>query len=281
MSTLLDQRFETLFPDIPPQLGDFDRFDRLALMGPSNQAEEADPQKFFPQTWQEVNLAFNLKLRAAKLGQTAENYLDEVHTHQSKPEVQTMHPEAAVQVVTARMAGFAFSAWHDETMLSHLEEEVITDARGLDPASTLTLWQRLYTHDSLRGLRLLLRDLHVRQVARDAAFDDLRRPDPLGGVLRPTLSGEQRISDAYTVDGLPMVVAEEMKTTFSGYLASDAPYFVTRARQNRSHSKVFWNDRLVEAERNPFAQPIARPALVRLGLSPDYTPEAIAERELP
>ncbi|HSX23562.1 MAG TPA: hypothetical protein VLE74_00465, partial [Candidatus Saccharimonadales bacterium] len=155
MKAPIDERLSTLFPNLPPQIGDFDRFERLDMM-------QAD---FLPQSWEELQMAFPLWLRQNMTGQTANQHLDRVYHHQSQPAVDTLRPEAAVQFLTAKMGAFGLQAQRDLSALGRLRKDIVEFPE--DDDSTRTFGQRFQGMPLFDGPGQLLRDLDIRRVARD------------------------------------------------------------------------------------------------------------------
>lgn len=258
MTNQVDARLGTLFPNLPPQIGDFDRFERLDMM-------QTD---FLPQSWEELRMAFPLWLRQSQSGLTAGQHLDRVYAHQAQPTVNTEHPEAAVQFLTNSMGAFALQAQRDLSALGTLREHFVEDPEPDD--SPATMLARMRGIPLFHGPGQLLRGIDVRRIARDHSVDGFVI-DPMAGQLKTTISGHIGMVDGYTIQQPPMAITAHYLEVFGeGYLASDGVKVIDQEMENQFNRLGFWNRCLVEAEQNPYAQAAARQFLGRLGLSSEF-----------
>lgn len=257
MSTSYDARIETLFPNLPPQLGDYDRYDRLDMMS----------EDFLPESWEELRLAFPIWLRARTAQETAATHLDRVYEHQASEAVQTDRPDRAVVVLTQQMVAYAKQARRDLSVLRRLRQDFIEFPAADDSAETLA--DRLKGSPAHYGPGQLVRFIDVQRITERHGVLGLDF-DPMGGQIKKGISGSRGVVDSYTVQQPHRMVQTHIEEALSGYLASDALEIIDPAMNNEFGRLGFWNRNLLTAASNPHARQIARPALVSFGFYSEY-----------
>ncbi len=208
---------------------------------------------FMPTSEGEANEAYSL-LSFISVPGGAAKHLNEILRHQtsdSKKQVNTKDPTAAVRSVTSEYAGYAHKARADAFHLSALREELTQ----LGPDSEFKTLKSAHIQS---GIPQFVRYVDLRRLADDgtvAIEPFARRSDGRRGALDP-----------YTIAEPSPHMKQHIEVAAGSVRVWQARKMIGATISEQQHRKTFWVDRLHEARAHIVARPVAANALKALGL---------------
>lgn len=244
------------------------RYTQDALLDVSTALPMEDPERllvahdvagFYPTTHRELTVVTDLKdMLSTEAGGAI--LLGTIYGHQKK--AATDDPAAAVRAVTREMSAYALKARADLTALLSLEEEL--DGKGTDKRRLMGKMD--LPTGPMSGVGQFVREYDLNLLADPLVSEDLPF-DPLKGHTRAD-DNRADAFDRYTAAAPSPEVRQRIESVLETTSLGRARARLEPAIEGQQSRGRFWSNRLMEAQYNRDARPIAAKALDSLGYAP-------------